>query len=294
MMCATCTFDDFKKIIFGRGKQSYQGYSVEIDKDSVRVYRYLSASTLTERYRHGLDIAHYLTLMIDYGEASQASLVLISNDQTFQTPIQWWAGGAPYMTNESDGTVTATLTFTARDAQQPVWFFADSYFNWQNGSRWPYYLMQQGYTKWMADHLPGENSKTGVLCFDNDLHLGKPQYAVWCLGMNDATDDDTPDKVWLDAIQHFVSTCEEQGITPILSTTPNVPTKNHRMKNEWVRQSGYQYIDFATAVGSDNDDNWIEGMLSADGVHPTAKGAKALASQVLKDFPQLELSKLSN
>lgn len=75
-------------------------------------------------------------------------------------------------------------------------------------------------------------------------------------------------------------------ITLILATVPSVPKIDNTGKNKIVRESGYRYIDFDEAV-SDGHGNWKAGMLSKDGVHPSKSGAKAMAEQVLIDFPEI-------
>ena len=54
-----------------------------------------------------------------------------------------------------------------------------------------------------------------------------------------------------------------------------------------MRSLAYRYVDFATAVGSEEILGWYEGMLGVDGVHPIAKGAEALYHQLLKDVPEI-------
>ena len=59
-------------------------------------------------------------------------------------------------------------------------------------------------------------------------------------------------------------------------------------KNEYIRNSGYRYIDFASAVGAvEAKSPWYEGMLSTDNIHPTSAGGKALAEQILMDLPEI-------
>ena len=69
-----------------------------------------------------------------------------------------------------------------------------------------------------------------------------------------------------------------------------MPTVNNEQKNAWVRASGYRYIDFAKAVGADENGVWYSGMLSNDNVHPSVTGAKALYTQVLVDLPEVAVS----
>ncbi len=286
-ICATCRFDTLRRVTFGRGPGAFAGSWVDVSPDSVGLHEMLPTERLTGQFPHGLSITDGLTILIDYGEEGTATLTLLSGRQTFTTAISWWAGGETFLINGGPAPVYASLSFTAKDTFRPVWFFADSYFNWRVQDRWPYYLWRDGYTKWLADHKPGEASREAARCFDYDITLGRPQYAVWCLGMNDAADTDAADNVWLEAVEHFVGTCRSRGITPILSTIPNVPARSHIRKNEWVRRSGLQYIDFAAAVGADASSAWTPGMLSPDSIHPTPSGARAMAEQVLKDFPQL-------
>ncbi|MEE0928080.1 MAG: hypothetical protein UIG59_02710, partial [Acutalibacteraceae bacterium] len=82
--------------------------------------------------------------------------------------------------------------------------------------------------------------------------------------------------------------CEEKGITPILSTIPNTPTVNNFFKNEWVKASGYRYVDFAAGVNAtEKGSPWGAGMLSGDNVHPAKPGAKALYDQLKKDLSDI-------
>ena len=83
---------------------------------------------------------------------------------------------------------------------------------------------------------------------------------------------------------------EEYGIDIelILATIPNVPSIRHDYKNAIVRASGYRYIDFAKAVNAEAvGATWYADMLSSDNVHPTELGAKALASRILLDVPEI-------
>ena len=99
---------------------------------------------------------------------------------------------------------------------------------------------------------------------------------------------------WKTTLDKVISLCSENGIELILCTIPNVRggavddtdisnARNHSFKNEWIRNSGYRYIDFCKAVGADDNVNWYDGMLSSDGVHPDVLGAEVLASKFIQD-----------
>ena len=180
------------------------------------------------------------------------------------------------------------MRWTCTAYNSDVWMLGDSYFNCGSPGRWPHYLRENGYTEnYMLTGYPGRNSKTGLADFKQALTHGTPKYAIWCLGMND------PDKTaisasYFESVQEFIRLCEENGITPILSTIPNTPTMNNSYKNDWVRKSGYRYIDFARAVGAEEVGSpWYEGMLHTDNVHPSELGAKALYAQFITDFPEI-------
>ena len=106
--------------------------------------------------------------------------------------------------------------------------------------------------------------------------------------MNDGSDvGGTPSANWLTEIQKMITYSKAYGFDVILATIPTVPNINNEEKNAWIRSSGYQYIDFAKAVGAQADGTWYAGMLSSDNVHPTQAGAMALYSQAITDAPQL-------
>ena len=87
------------------------------------------------------------------------------------------------------------------------------------------------------------------------------------------------------ATEEMLAICEEYEITPILCTIPNTPTAINVHKNEWVKASGYRYVDFAKAVGAEEKgSSWYEGMLGGDKVHPAPLGAEAHYQQLKKDI----------
>ena len=109
------------------------------------------------------------------------------------------------------------------------------------------------------------------------------------MGMNDRDTEEGVSANWKKASDEFLAICGEKGISPILSTVPNVPAMINSFKNDIVRASGYRYIDFAEAVGGvERGSSWYDGMLSPDLVHPAAPGAEALYRAVLRDFPEIK------
>lgn len=70
-----------------------------------------------------------------------------------------------------------------------------------------------------------------------------------------------------------------------------MPSRKHENKDNYVRESGYRYIDFAKAVGATVDGQgnvtWYDGMLDTDNIHPTAKGAIALFNMAIATAPEM-------
>lgn len=167
--------------------------------------------------------------------------------------------------------------------------FGDSYLSLTGNAYWPYYIKEKGYDNCMYSGFSGAPSETMYRDWKSALSHGTPKYAVWCLGMNNKDIDTTVNASWLGCVKAFINDCEENGIIPILTTVPNVPERIHTFKNDYIKSSGYRYIDFASAVGATTiGSSWLEGHLHTDNVHPATKGAKALAEQVIIDFPEIK------
>ncbi len=125
--------------------------------------------------------------------------------------------------------------------------------------------------------------------FKTALTHGTPKFAVWCLGMNNGDDEGSINRSWYIYTEKFIADCNAKGIIPILATIPNTPTVNNIYKNVYVRNSGYRYIDFASAVGAnEKGSSWYNNMLSGDNIHPTEEGGKALANQIFIDLPEIK------
>lgn len=282
----------FTSLRFGLGYQTYMGYWIEINSTTVSVYQYVSAATLVTSYEHGLDISSGIRASIVAAEET-ASIILVDAFGTVSKTdnINWWGGGAAFITNLGNNTIVGNIAYIPGDITKKIWMFGDSYFSYNQTARWLHYMIEWNFKNWLANHLPGINSVNSVIAFDNLKKLAIPAYVVWGLGMNDSADSNanTPSSTWLSSVEHIIEYCEHNAIEPILCTIPSVPTKLHEGKNNWIRSSGYRYIDFAKAVNAQADGTWTAGLISGDGVHPTVAGAKVLASQVLIDFPEIML-----
>lgn len=254
-------------------------------------------------YNHGLTIENNIAVIIKMKLDETADITIMSNGETWIQNVSWFrmiSTVSPYAKVSSGTTLTdCKLTVSCADYDKFVYAYGDSYFNYAQ-ERWIYYAAQHEFTdNMLLDAHAGEASPAALKCLKEDIKHGKPKYILWCLGMNDGSDTgDDPVAQWKNAIDKVIVTCKEINAIPVFATIPTVATngtvtRNNENKNAWVRASGYQYIDFAAAVGAGSDGIWYDGMLETTGggvterVHPTAKGAKALFMQACVDFPQM-------
>lgn len=247
-------------------------------------------------YPHGLNITGRLQMLFEYLSNSTVDVTLLSNGNSFKQNIAFTMSSpaVPYVKSNGLIATDCKFTFICTDIRKKIWAFGDSYFAYSN-ARWTYYLKEYGYdTNVLLDGFPGMGSVNARVSFAKLLTLGKPSYAVWCMGMNDGTDTDdtTPNANWVTERDNFIALCEKNNVESVFATIPNVPSINHKGKNKWIRESGYRYIDMCHAVGADVNVNWYGDMLSSDKIHPSESGAKALFAQVLLDLPEVMLDNL--
>lgn len=263
-------------------------------------------------YNHGLFISDFIEVYIEADNGTN-SLVLKTATGSYKNSNISWAGRQGKVLAKPVGTSLSnvSLEWHCDALSEDLWFFGDSYFNYGDKTRWPYYMKQDGY-----DHnsclfgYPGMNSTPAIRDFKWAVEeLGyRPKVVVWAEGMNDGdgTNATAPNATWLANTQEFLSICEEVGITPVLCTIPSTPTVYNGAKNAWIKASGYRYVDTAAAVGEAYDESligtvpegstktnvtgytWTEGYLSTDLVHPAAPGARALYDAFLAAVPEIK------
>lgn len=279
-------------VAFGVGYRGYYGRWFVIDATTIKVYT-SSSETLGNTYTHGLTLGNNTTIVVST-EWGGTNFIALFNDkgEVFKTNISWGVNvGQPFVLNNGTSSINATFEFMPKDITKKIWFFGDSYLSLGDSARWITYPYNYGFRNWFLNAMGGIGSTASLTSLRNLLATGaKPTYLVWCLGMNDGGDSATaPASNWKNTIDSVLQLCDTYGITPILATIPSVPSIDHSKKIAYVRNSGYRYIDFAKAVENGTNANWKDGMLSSDNVHPTYKGAIALASACMADFPEITL-----
>ena len=294
-VCATMDISsDFSEAVIGF-IDDYDNYivTITVTETSVTITDTWFGTPVVTTKNHGLTIENNLQIRIKYKGDMEASVDLTSNGHSFSMSGGSIKRGHLRACLSATGTVTnAKLSTVCEDVNKPIWAFGDSYFSNYN-TRWIYHLMRSEYKdNLLINAYSGENSTLALKDLLGLLTQGKPKYILWCLGMNDGSDSNinTPSTAWKTGIDSIIDICRKNGITPVLATIPTVPSVNNEAKNKWVRESGYQYIDFAKAVGASPSGVWYSDMLSSDEVHPSATGGLALYNQALTDFPQLMIA----
>ena len=289
---------NIESVSMGVGLNGYYGKNITITPTDI-VVKSGSNNTINSTFHHGLNITDYAVVQISKNDDSETA-VRVSNDkgEKYEVLITWGHNvGQPFVLNGSTDTLDVVVNFMPRDIAKDIWMFGDSYFGVYDPSRWPYYILKWGYNKFLLDAKGGEDATEGLNDFKSLLSLGaKPKYVVWCHGMNGGADASTsPNSTWLSKTEELINLCLNNDIIPVLATIPSVPARVHIYMNEWVRNSGHRYIDFASAVETNGSLYWkgwgtSDALLSSDEVHPSEKGAVVLASQVMVDFPEIAVS----
>lgn len=299
----------FEKVRFGvgDGDNSYGGY-VEVTPTSI-------IAKGTNIPLDGFVFDNKTNILIYQDNQPSTASILVTNSKGDvlykKDSFMWRCYGAPYIYNLGTSVITANCRFMPRDLNKSIWMFGDSYFSYNDSARWVKYLFDYGFDNMLLNHKPGIASAASVTDLKNLLSSGaKPNYIFWCLGMNGSNgidpstgksifDNETTQTIspeYKAALDEFLSICKDNGITPILATIPTVPNRYHEIKNAWVRDSGYRYVDFADAVGATADNReWNDGLLEPSDnpnnrVHPTDLGAKVLFARAISDFTELTIN----
>ncbi|MBQ9116715.1 MAG: SGNH/GDSL hydrolase family protein [Clostridia bacterium] len=276
------------KLLLGHGRDCYAATWLELDGHELNVFHKYVDITNPVKESHGLKLNGFIKVVIDV-DCGNANITVMTASGVYKRTDAPWAGrnGKVFASIEGGLVSNVKATWGCSDYGRSIYLFGDSYFNTGSNARWPYYLHRDGYNNCFMTGYPGMGAQRGIIDFRLAIERGQPQYAVWCLGMNNGDKDDKINPVWLDTAKEFVDACKNRNIVPILATIPSTPTVDNRYKNQWVMDSGCRYIDFNCAVGAHLDREWYPDMLYSDKVHPASLGAQALYMQVLTDFPEI-------
>ncbi|MRH99812.1 hypothetical protein GH721_04625 [Kriegella sp. EG-1] len=275
---------EFDSLIIGKGSGRYLSSNIVVTKDSV-IFTKITNIAIRKAYGHNLRLQNNLTITIDR-KVDTTYTTIINEKDTLKFNTDFVGMNNPFIRSIGSEIKVDTFSFMSDEYFSDVFIFGDSYVNVGSKKRWPYYIYNANY-KFLCDGLPGGRSVDSYSFLNAAISIHKPKFVIWCLGMNDKSDVLTVDKDWMLYTKKVISLCKQNNISLILSTIPSVPSRNHKEKNNFIRESGFRFIDFDKAV-SDGQGNWNSELLATDEVHPSTKGAKTLAAQFLKDFPEIK------
>ena len=248
-------------------------------------------NTITQA--HGLTISNAVQVLLEL-KNSIMYITVASGGIKYTYNCPWyWTGSSPCelsVTASGMSFTYAKISAIFKSAERKIWYFGDSYSEFNMDSRLPYYVIEYGFDKnLLFNSISGATSALGTVSIDTLLEYGTPKYAINALGMNDGSDSNntTPNATWLTNVQSFIDICERHNIIPVLCTIPTIPSVNNNGKNAWVKASGYRYIDMADAVGADGTGTWYTGMIGQDNIHPSPLGAVAQFMRLLTDMPEV-------
>ncbi|MDR2824349.1 MAG: hypothetical protein LBB41_04020 [Prevotellaceae bacterium] len=275
--------EKFDMLFIGKGIERYNSSYMLLTNDSIFIFNKTKDISKVS-FKHNLLLNNYLSIQINQ-KIDSADIFLINHIDTFNISAHFTGMGNPFIRSVGSKIKVKDFSFTCNEYQNDVWIFGDSYVNCANIARWTYYIYDRGY-KFLCDGLPGGKSIHSYDFLRTALTINKPKYLVWCLGMNDGSDRFFANSSWTIYTKKIEKLCKENDITLIFGIVPTCPNVFNKYKNDYIRKSGYRYIDFEKAL-LDEKGNWNDGFC-ADGTHPTEQGAKAMAEQFLKDFPEIQ------
>lgn len=278
-------------ISMGKGYRVSGGGYVTVDATNLSYFTSAS-ETAALTYPHDLTIKDYLAITIELDKSAKAKITVKTNGGSYTNDEMSLAAvrrGAFFVTDSASEGVNGHFSYAAKGWGYNTHVYGDSYIGVYSDNRWPYYAVQDGYDVYF-NGFSGRNSADALPVLKSELKQGaRPERIIWALGMNDPDKNGEPNASWLACVEELKTICKDNAIELIFSTIPLVTAVDNTHKNAYVRESGYRYIDFATAVGAAEDTTWYDNMLADDGVHPDIEGAVALYQQVLTDVPEITM-----
>ena len=270
---------------FGTGYANYGSILFEISATEIKEYQVINGENLIATFTHGMSISNYLavTILVKYNDVADVIFSTDGGAYVIKDCLFTGVAGNMDVGNISGQYGNYEMKFFSEEPNKKLWAMGDSYLDY-----WGAFLIGNGVRSFMSDGYPGRNSSDALRSFKKEIETYTPQEVFWCVGMNDADSSSAINASWQSCADEFISICEEKGITPIFSTIPNTPTRNHTFKNTYIKNSGYKYIDVANAVGAESaGSSWTTGLLSADQVHPTDLGTKVIANAIVNGIPEM-------
>lgn len=291
-ICFTGSVDQFTEIQIGKGIDGeVWGWYLAVDEDTVRICDKQNECIAAE-YPHDLSVKDYLGIDVLADLRGSATIEINTNGGRWvQNEVPWIATvGTLYVKSVGENKLSnCQLSYFCNGWDKDIWLYGDSYFSMTEEDRWTSYLVEKECNNILLNGRSGKSSAEALASLKIELQYGCPKTIVWCMGMNDGDSETSVNESWLSCVTEVQEICEKNDIELILATIPTNPYWYNERKNEYVRESGYKYIDFSQAVGADDNILWYDGMLEEgeNRIHPTEAGAVALYQIAVTTVPQL-------
>ena len=277
-------------IVIGLGHNGAREIFYKIDSAKVKLYTSASGNPVVD-IEHGLAISGYICVTINAND-NNAKITVATMSGVFTHETNGWLKNPAEVFVETDSGSVLTdceLIFCPNDIRKSIWLFGDSYMSYAD-NRVLFWLKNLGAKNFCINALPGEGSDRAMTDLLYMMEYSTPSTIIWNMGMNDDDKNNSVNQNWETCFNLLKAICGEKDIELILYTVPSVPKVDNEYKNAVIRDSGYKYIDGASAVGASASGVWNDGMLSDDGVHPNTTGAIAIAQEMILTVPELLLN----
>lgn len=277
----------------GKGETTYTSGYLDITPTECVMKSYKGSEQIESRIEHGLTFEDFIKVVIKIDDKINWSVIVQTLQGTFVHSFHVEANaGSPRITSNGAVLRSVSLTYFNPLLWNKIWAFGDSYFGVTSQNREMYWLKEWGYLNFMLSGYPGAASSAMYAELERCIRIAKPEYVIWCLGMNDNGSLSS----WENNINKVLYICKANGTEVVLCTIPEVRNNTSYLNKDemssWVKNSGQRYIDVQKAVGANSEGEWYGNgteydYQSSDNVHPSEYGAKAIATQFIVDVPEI-------
>jgi transcription antitermination factor NusG len=215
----TCDLESLGKgkILIGHGKDITATSWIEITAEEISAFAYYAympeplKPLFDAPIAHGMDFFDFLTVIIDADAIRGNAFMLICSPSGMKKlPLPLWDGcnGEIFAEVQGADLENCRLSWSSDGFARKVWVLGDSYLGTSTPKRWPYYLLRDGYTNLMLSGFPGMGAQVAIEQFRTLVQKGSPEFALWCLGMNNGDKDGTINEDYLSSTEEFIAICK--------------------------------------------------------------------------------------
>lgn len=284
--------DTMNSIIIKYGETDWSCGKVEITNTEIIIYSLYGGWNEIKREAHNLNFSNIIGVNIISKNVHEIDVYVVGNNGMHNTKV-YYTNGVGFLGSQgnsimctSNGSTLNNVFFSIcnNGYESDLWAFGDSYFD-----GWPVKLTAiYGQNNCYFDGYSGRNSINAMTSVKKCLSLKTPKMILWCMGMNDPDTSTQVNSDWKNAFDELKQICDDRDIDLIVSTIPNVPDRIHTFKNEYIKNSGVNYVDIAKVLGAEQvGSSWYSGLIEVDNTHPNDNGQFVILSAMCGAIPNL-------